>query len=242
MSNAVVAEQIKKIVMLYDLILIQEIRDVSESAPNDLLNMLRSDGQPYEMALSERLGRTSYKEQYAYFYRTDKLQVLQTHQYADPGDRFEREPYSALFRAVDGTEFAVIGIHAKPDDAVEEIGLLHTVTEVVKSHWNQHNIVIMGDFNADCSYAREAELQDMAFYRAPYTWLVGMNADTTTSSTDCAYDRIVITGDKLESAVQTDALESDDKLVFRYDLHFGLSSSETSDVSDHYPVEISFNF
>ena len=51
-------------------------------------------------------------------------------------------------------------------------------------------MIIMGDFNADCSYASEAELSTKAFYTNPlYQWLIGMDADTTTSTTDCAYDR-----------------------------------------------------
>ena len=51
----------------------------------------------------------------------------------------------------------------------------------------------MGDFNADCSYANAAELAPKRFYWDPlFKWLIDWEADTTTSSTDCAYDRCLI--------------------------------------------------
>lgn len=52
----------------------------------------------------------------------------------------------------------------------------------------------MGDLNADCSYANEADLSNLEIYNSnEFFWPLGFDADTTTSTnTDCAYDRSVI--------------------------------------------------
>ena len=51
-----------------------------------------------------------------------------------------------------------------------------------------------GDFNADCSYANPSQLASKMFYydTVDFHWVIDWNADTTTSTnTDCAYDRLV---------------------------------------------------
>lgn len=54
----------------YDIVLIQEIRDSSETAIYELLSACNdANSDPFRMVISDRLGRTSYVEQYAFFYR-----------------------------------------------------------------------------------------------------------------------------------------------------------------------------
>ncbi|XP_060080633.1 deoxyribonuclease-1-like [Ylistrum balloti] len=232
MSNPEVAEIIKNIVLEYDLILIQEIRDISGESFEKLLTML-NEVESYEMTISERLGRSSYKEQYAYFYRTSALTLLETRQYPDLGDRFEREPYSAMFMSKSSSEtFVVTGLHAKPDDAVAEIGLMDKVYEDALNEFNNPNMIIMGDFNADCSYASENDLNEIPFYyNSNFQWLTPWEADTTTSTnTDCAYDRIVVTG-SLKNAVVS-------RSVYNFEETYDLDFDEMWAVSDHYPVDV----
>nr|XP_034305329.1 deoxyribonuclease-1 [Crassostrea gigas] len=244
MSDAEIAEYIKQIVLRYDVILIQEIRDISGEAIQQLWTMVNAT-RPYGMTISERLGRSSYKEQYAYFYRLSSLQLVGTHQYDDGPDDytdiFEREPYSVLLQPIGGSigdAFALTGIHAKPDDAVAEIGHLETVYYDVYNHWRIPNIIVLGDFNADCSYASEAELSTKAFYTNPmYQWLIDSNADTTTSTTDCAYDRIVVTGNRMVTSVIPGTAE-----IYRFDQVFSLSYDRAYDLSDHYPVEVTLSW
>ncbi|XP_048741682.2 deoxyribonuclease-1-like [Ostrea edulis] len=240
MADEELAEYIKQIVLRYDIILIQEIRDVSGEAIQQLWSMVNTT-MPYGMTISERLGRSSYKEQYAYFYRLSSLQLVGTHQYDDGpddySDDFEREPYSVLFQPIGGSAgdaFVVTGIHAKPADAVAEIGFLENVYYDVYNHWRISNVVVMGDFNADCSYASEAKLSGKTFYSDPkFHWLIDWDADTTTSSTDCAYDRIVVTGSRMVASVIPSTAD-----VFRFDLALNLNYDRAYDLSDHYPVEV----
>ena len=87
---------------------------------------------------------------------------------------------------------------------------------------DEPDIVILGDYNAGCSYASPEELWQSPMRNSSYTWLVPDSADTTVSSTYCAYDRIVTTGDLSGRLVGTWGIDS--------------SSFSSSNVSDHYPV------
>ena len=51
----------------------------------------------------------------------------------------------------------------------------------------------MGDLNADCSYLSNTKynLLDLII-DTNYTWWINKLADTTTSNSNCAYDRLVI--------------------------------------------------
>jgi hypothetical protein len=72
----------------YDLILVQEVRDSSGEAIQELFQLLNTS--KYSLLLSERLGRTSSKEQYAWFYRSEVLRVVRNITAQDTADQFER--------------------------------------------------------------------------------------------------------------------------------------------------------
>ena len=55
--------------------LLQEIRDKDSSSMYALFDKIKEVAPEYKMAMSERLGRTSSKEQYVYLYRSNKLKV-----------------------------------------------------------------------------------------------------------------------------------------------------------------------
>ena len=66
-----------------------------------------------------------------------------------------------------------------------------------------------------------------------YYWVINNSVDTTTKSTDCTYDRIIIT----TPAVTDYTGESG---VFRFDAEYNLDYNSTIAVSDHYPVYAEF--
>lgn len=54
------------------------------------------------------------------------------------------------------------------------------------------NIFFMGDFNADCSYVTAEQWPSIRLRSlSSCEWLIPDSADTTVTSTDCAYDRWV---------------------------------------------------
>jgi deoxyribonuclease-1 len=229
----------------YDLMAFQEIRDASgDSIATLYADLDAQSGGAYEMLLSDRLGRTSSKEQYAFFYKPEKLTLMDSYHYDDgvepDDDQFQREPFIARFGETDGdVDFAVIVIHTSPSDAVEEVGLLHDVVLDVEATWGEQDVVVLGDFNASCNYVDEDDFLSIPLRTDPgYTWWIPDDVDTTVTTTTCAYDRIVTAGE-ISTLVVPDSAG-----VFFYDQAYVLDEDLARAVSDHYPVEftIDLNF
>jgi len=222
-----------KIVREFDIILIQEIRDVSEQTiPSFVEEINHLEGPQYSFVISERLGRTTSKESYAYIYNTQTVQFIQGSDYVfnNVEDVFEREPYIASFK-IGNFDFVLVGIHTKPDDAYNEIGNLTLVLSSIQSSKpEEKDIIVMGDFNADGSYFDEDDTSN-AFKASQYHWLITNNMDTMVN-TDYTYDRIVVLDTTLSHEYYAGTSQ-----VFYYDQVYGLSNKTfVGEVSDHYPV------
>lgn len=220
----------------FDVVLVQEIRDSSETTAPIFLELINSmEGPDYAFIRSERLGRTTSKEVYAYFYNTETVEYLDDSAFVfdDVDDVFEREPYVASFIA-GGFDFTLIGIHTKPDDAYHEIGNLTIVFDYVESLGGEQDLIVLGDFNADGSYFDE-DSTDNPLKDSEYIWVVGNDWDTMTK-TDWTYDRMVMTDYTYGSEYVTDSVE-----VFYFDTIYGLNQTLTESVSDHYPIYAEFS-
>ena len=80
---------------------------------------------------------------------------------------------------------------------------------------------MLGDFNAGCSYASPEELDNMEIRNENYTWVIPDYADTNLASSNCAYDRIVISKNTNEY----------------FNGNWGVDNTFTNDsISDHWPV------
>lgn len=71
-----------------------------------------------------------------------------------------------------------------------------------------------------------------AHYIATLKGLIDDDVDTTTSATDCAYDRIIVS-----SALGAKVVEGS-AMPYKFDAALGLSMEDAKVVSDHYPVEM----
>ncbi len=226
---------LSKIIRNYDVIAVEEIRDASQTALPKLRDTVNSMGSPqYDYVVGERLGRTVSKEQYAYLYNTQTIQQIGTpYTYPDSNDLFQREPYVAEFKAKNGNfDFVLITIHTDPDTATQEINDLPKVIEDAKSKFQgEGDFIVMGDLNADCTYFNESGQSPLK--SSDYYWVINNSVDTTTKSTDCTYDRIIITN-------TAKADYTGDSGVFRFDTAYNLTYNATIAVSDHYPVYASF--
>ncbi|KAF6021152.1 DNASE1 [Bugula neritina] len=199
LRNQLAMGYIEQIIRRYDVVFIMEIRDSSGTLIPSVLNILNTKDEGWNVTYSERLGldSSSYREQYAYYYRTDHLTLLDSYQYddgVDDGtDAFSREPFGVLFQSshIEALkEFGLVGVHIDPDKVAEEMDALPEVIQDAEGHWDTKNIMLMGDLNADCSYISKQKLSDLRLRTdSSYLWLIGDEVDTTVSSTDCAYDR-----------------------------------------------------
>ena len=235
MGKPEVVTQLVDTVLQYDLVAIQEIKDIDETVPYDFLAELNNaSGNFWNMSLSVRSGTQaddqSSQEQYAYYYNhTVFREIGEGELYNDSAnDYFQREPYRAQFELLNasgnssGFDFTLFTIHTKPASALAEIDALHEVIQSYQENDStETDVILLGDLNADCSYATAQELWESPLRQPQYNWLVNDIADTTVSSTDCAYDRI-ITLDDLNG-----------RLVGSWGIDTSITNTS---VSDHYPV------
>ncbi len=224
------------IIRSYDIVAVQEIRDRSGTALPALIEEVNADGTEYAYIVSERLGRTTSREQYAYIYNNETIELLDgghTCPEPDGTDPFHREPYITSFRVRDGTfDATLITVHTDPDEATEEINALHDVVRYAQAAYpGERDFIVLGDLNADGSYFDEDSFSTMS--GGDYVWLISNSVDTTTKATDYTYDRIIITSPAVSDF-------TGDAGVYRYDIIYGLNGSGTTAVSDHYPVYAEF--
>lgn len=235
-SNNQIMDVLTKIAREYDVILVQEIRDSSGTvAPSYLEKINQSFGCPkFAFIQSPRLGRSSSKEAYAYFYNQTKVSKINDYVYQDTNDVFEREPYIATFKSKN-FDFTLIGIHTKPDNAGQEIADLDTVVNnTFVAYPNEKDIIVMGDFNADGSYFNENNNTN-PFKAAKYSWVISNMIDTMVK-TGWTYDRIVMTNSTLNYEYIPNSAS-----VFYYDQKYNITDKNfVVDVSDHYPVYTEF--
>ena len=223
-----------KIVRRYDLVAIQEVRNKDQTVIPKFVSLINSDGSSYDYIIGSRLGRTSSKEQYAIIYdiETIELDNPAPQDFPDPEDMFHREPFIAKFKAKNGNfDFVLVDIHTDPDEAREEIPALMQVYEYAEQEYQDPDVIILGDFNADCKYYNENNM--MTPLRINFNWLIDNSQDTTTKSSVCTYDRILIPR-------ATDEDYTGNAGVFHYDDYFGLDWKMTQRISDHYPVWAEF--
>lgn len=188
----------------YDIIFIQEIRDKSQKAFPKLCSLLPN----YNCIASSRAGRTASREQYGVIYKKD-IELTNFKDFnPDPLDRWERPPIEVTFN-IKGYKLITYNIHTKPDDAPREIDYLE---DIVKT---KGNVIVLGDLNADCSYYNPLIEDDFG----SWTWIIGDEEDTTASSTNCAYDRIILNDDVYEEYVNDE-----------------IYKQITKNISDHYLV------
>ncbi|XP_051488434.1 deoxyribonuclease-1-like [Apus apus] len=244
MSNQTVADIIVSILSGYDITVVQEVRDADLSAVKKLMDQLNSvSPHPYSFLDSIPLGRTSYKEQYVFIYRSDMVSVLGSYYYDDGcescgNDTFSREPFIVRFSSPttpEVEEFVMVPLHSEPSSAAQEIDALYDVYTDVLSKWATEDILLLGDFNAGCSYVSSAQWPSIRLRSLPACrWLIPDSADTTVANTThCAYDRIVACGTALRRSI-----EPGSAAVRDFQKAFHLQSKDALAVSDHFPVEV----
>jgi len=166
----------------YDIVFIQEIRDNSRTSFPRLCSMLMN----YSCASSSRAGRTSSQEQYGIIYKNG-INITSFRDYnPDPRDRWERPPIEVTFN-INGKSLTVYNIHTKPEDVENEVNYLEGVVI------DRGEVIVLGDLNLDCTYD-DGSAGDFE----GWNYLITDDEDTTSSSTNCAYDRIILNNNAYE--------------------------------------------
>ncbi len=236
LSKPDVMDVLARIVRQFDVVAIQEVRARDDDILPRFVELLNSTGRKYDFVIGPRLGRTSSKEQYAFVFDQETMEVDRTQLYTinDPTDVLHREPFVAWFRARAAPSdqaftFSLMNVHTDPDEVAEEVNWLDDVFRAVQSDSRQEDdALLLGDFNA-------SERQFGELGRVPNIFaVIPANVSTNTLGTK-SYDNIVF--DRLAVREFTGRAG-----VFDF-LHgdFNLSLAAAQDVSDHLPVWAEFS-
>ncbi|CAF3359813.1 unnamed protein product [Rotaria socialis] len=231
---------ISQILQRYDLIFLQEIIDISNDnrVVNLLLNHLHKKLKlrKYEAIISPPLGSTSYKERLVYLYqkKSSKIKILSSFVYnGSVSKMFERPPFILRIQLSSSGQITFIGAHLKPDCVYNEFRLLRTVIDELKE---KSSIILLGDFNADCSYLNNAKKKEIRnIYFNEFQWLIDDRTETNLLES-CSYDRIIVSSGinqwkKVNWKANTNG-------TFQFDKKFKLTKQSALQISDHYPVEV----
>ena len=219
------------IISQFDIVAIQEVKDASGAAIQSLEAQVDALGRDYAYIVSPRLGRSTSKEQYAFIYRTDSIQPIGNYTFNDTAGVFARPPFIGYFKTKSGNfDFILIDIHTAPSDATAEIKALPAVITDAQRHFKEKDAILGGDFNSDCSYFNE-NTYPAIFSPTEYKWIISNSEDTTVGTTNCTYDRIVITNTANEDYASKYGVYSFDS---------GMIQADAKQVSDHRAVWAEF--
>ncbi|HUV60385.1 MAG TPA: endonuclease/exonuclease/phosphatase family protein [Desulfatiglandales bacterium] len=232
-SKPEIMDIISKIIKRYDVVAIQEVRSKEQNVIPTLLSYVNDANTNYDYIISQRLGRTGSKEQYAFVYNTKTVDLISESSYvvADPNDVFEREPFVAFFRS-GNFDFKLVNNHIKPGDVEAELSQLAVVINDIYGSSSERDIIVLGDMNADGSYFDE---DNLVVTFPLWIQLIGNDEDTTVATSDNTYDRMM-TRDTTANVEYTGKSG-----VFRWDAEYEVTdNSFVKKVSDHYPVYAEF--
>jgi hypothetical protein len=102
---------------------------------------------------------------------------------------------------------------------------------------SNHPILIVGDFNADCTYispTRQKLLQTINY--VDFSWVITNEVKTNTRQT-CTYDRILVNGDNFVNAIVPNS-----NTTVNIAEKFGFSLAQTLAISDHIPIKFDINW
>jgi deoxyribonuclease-1-like protein len=229
-------QAIVTILRTFDLIAIQEVRSVSQDILPQLMARLNADGHHYDYAIGPRLGRSNSKEQYAFVFDTQTIEIdrYQLYTVDDPDDLLHREPLVGWFRArgpspEQAFTFSLATIHTDPDEANQELDVLDDVFFKVRDdpRRSEDDVILLGDLNA-----KAANLRQLGQVKG----LVKVVSGETPTNTlhNAQYDNILFH--------ETATTEFTGRAgVFDFLREFNLTLPQAQRISDHLPVWAEFS-
>jgi deoxyribonuclease-1-like protein len=236
MSKQGVPEALAEIIRQFDIVAIQEIRDRSGESLPLLMKYINQNGGRYDYIISQPLGRTNSKEQYAFVFNTDTIITSKEYSYLveDSADHLHREPFCARFltRVPQGVEpfrFTLANFHSDPDEAVKEGQVLAAVLKSIRDFEfgtaREDDVLILGDLNLE-----PKDFGSLA--RVPgLVWAI-QNEPTNTGRTKI-WDNILF--DQNATSEFTGRCG-----VLDLERALGLSRDQVAIISDHLPIWMEF--
>lgn len=201
--------------------------------------------------MGPRQGSSVSKEQYAFVYRPSRVTIHANFSVSATAHLFERPPLVAVVEVGAAAQtlgplpyhanstkrhnqlFQVLVLHAKPgsDVTYAELKALDAARAEATRKTGVASTILAGDFNAGCSYLPQYRKNEVTIFKPPYIVFINDSADTTSTNSDCPYDRIVGHGDSaFLSRIESTAVVNLERPPFSF------SQERAKAASDHYPV------
>ncbi|WP_167404620.1 helix-hairpin-helix domain-containing protein [Salinicola lusitanus] len=194
----------------------------------------KQTGEEWSSMSSHEVGRSSYRESYAFLWRDSAVEYTQgAVVYLDPGDLFAREPYLAEFRDLDnGDSVAMATVHIvygdSRSDRTPEVRELGSIWDWMSEVYPGSSRIIAGDYNLAPSDRAWQPLRDAGALPAI------ISGATTLSETDGQYANLY---DNFWYA--PDELDVTHAGIVRYPEALGIDhKTARSIVSDHAPIYV----
>ncbi len=231
-----VMDTLARVIRNFDIVAIQEIRTPNENFLPEFIKRVNAQGARYDFAIGPRLGDTSSKEQYAFVFDRESVEINRSQIYTmeDPENWMHREPLVAQFRVRgphidDAFTFTLVNIHTdpSPQSLTREINVLDNIYRAVRNDGlDEDDVILMGDFNVDDRHFGElAEIPGMVCV---------ISGEPTNTARTAQYDNIVF------NEVTTTEY-SGKQGVFDFRQEFQLTKDQAARVSDHLPVWAEFS-
>ncbi|RKR02578.1 helix-hairpin-helix protein [Kushneria sinocarnis] len=223
--------QVAQIAQGADLWALEEVMD-SDAVTRLERQLEQQTGEQWNSMVSHEVGRSSYRESYAYLWRDSAVEYTKgAVVYMDPGDQFAREPYLAEFRdRDDGQTVAMAAVHIVYGDSradrTPEIRELSSIWQWMSEVYPGTPRIIAGDYNLSPDNAAWLPLREQGAQPAI------TSGASTLSETDGQYAHLY---DNLW--YDSGALDVTGSGIVQYPSLLGITNAEgRSTVSDHAPV------
>jgi hypothetical protein len=213
-----------------DLVFGQEVM-YAESAASVAAALTSVSGYTWDYRVTSAVGRSSYKERYAVFFRTDRVQLLSESLWVDTGDKFEREPQIVKVRHIQtGADYTFINWHTvfgtTAQRQVEVLQIASVFQSVQNGSSSDQDVILVGDHNREAISSWWASLTATS---PTVSWKVN---ELTSINSSCAF----------ASAYDHFWMQSSYVTEYSTSGRDYISSMCTfrNGVSDHAPIYISF--
>ena len=228
-----------EIIRRFHVVALQEISTKNTYHMPNFIRGVNSSGRKYDFVISDRAGNSNQKEQFAYVFDTEAVEIDRQSVYSvgDPDNLLSREPHVATFRTrvapAEAFTFILINVHTdpSPESLPGELDALAEAYRVVRrASRDEDDVIMVGDFNADDSHlGRLGQIPDIA----P---LLGRQRFTSNTRENRLLDNLVIhKPSTMEFAGNSGVFN------FRTGLGIELPLDQVETVSDHYPVWADFS-
>jgi endonuclease/exonuclease/phosphatase family metal-dependent hydrolase len=208
-SNSSIFNVIEEIVKQFDITFLQEISE------DDSFSLLCDELSQYKCESSSFSGKNSSKGKYGLIYNEDfKLDDFNDRN-VNSNSNWERPPIKAEFEFGEENIY-LYNFRSRPEEAQEELEFLETLIEDVEDV-EEDIIIVLGDLAADCDYY---DYDSESEFKADWTWIIKNDEDTTSTSEDCAYDRIIMSDEAEKEYINSG--------IYKTNI--------TENVSDHYLI------